>query len=738
MNPLFEQFVIEARELLDAAGAALLRLEREPGDAGAVNDLFRALHTLKGATGLFDMAPFTRMVHAGEDALMAVREGRAAVTPELADRLFQLLDLGTRWVDHLDAEGDLPVGADAVARERETLLRAALGGTTAAEAPSGAFAWVEALSGAERRVAGGRTVTAVMYDPHPDCFFTGDDPLDLCRRIPELILLRIEPVEPWPDLPALDPYRCVLRFRALSAAPEDDVVRVFRSVPDQVRIAAMAVVGAAPEPAAGGLAAEGLADAMLREQARILALEGTAAEREARLAVVLRSVRNILTAQGREADRAALDRVAETPEALRGFIEDLVDGPTGDDAAPVPTPAPMAAPARRALRVEPERMDRLMSLVGELVVAKSRLPYLAREAREGQSLEALAQGLKETQGQIDAIVGELQAAVLRLRVLPLSRVFEPLPRLVRDAARRLGKSVDLRLSGEETQADKDILDVLGEPLLHLVRNSLDHGIETPDARRAAGKPETAEIRVSAFQDKDGVVVEVADDGAGIDGGAVRRKAVERGLIEADRAAALTEEEAVRLVFLPGLSTSSGVSDLSGRGVGMDAVRAAVEQAGGRVEIASKPGQGTRVRLVLPLTMMITRVMMVETAGALYGFPVTLVTGMKRVRRSDIRAVKRAESMVLNDAVVPLLRLRRLLGLPEEERAENDRARAAEAVLVVDLGGQTVGLVVDGFRERADVVLKPMTGVLARLRGYAGTAVLGDGQLLLVLNLRELL
>lgn len=719
MNPLFEQFVIEARELLDAAGASLLRLEREAGDAGAINDLFRALHTLKGATGLFDMAPFTRLVHAGEDALMAVREGRAAVTPELADRLFQLLDLGTRWVDHLELEGELPVGADAVARERETLLRAALGGEMAAEAPAEAFAWVDELSEAERREAGGRTVTAVLYDPHPDCFFTGDDPLDLCRKIPQLLALRIEPVGPWPELSALDPYRCALRFRALSAAPRDEVARVFRSVPDQVRLATVTVKAA---EATG----EGLADAMLREQARILGLEGTAAELEARRAAVLRTVRNILTAQGRETDRAALDRVA--PDALRGFVEGLVGG--GAVREPAPIPAAVAAPARRALRVEAERMDRLMSLVGELVVAKSRLPYLAREA---QSHEALAQGLKETQGQIDAIVGELQDAVLRLRVLPLSRVFEPLPRLVRDTARRLGKAVELRLSGEETEADKDVLDILGEPLLHLVRNGLDHGIEAPDARRAAGKPETAEIRVAAFQDKDGVVVEVADDGAGIDADAVRRKAVERGLIEADRAAALTEEEAVRLVFLPGLSTSAGVSDLSGRGVGMDVVRAAVEQAGGRVEIASKRGRGTRVRLVLPLTMMITRVMMVETAGTLYGFPVTLVTGMQRVRKDEIHAVKHAESIVLHDAVVPLLRLRRLLGLPEDERAGD-----AEAVLVVDLGGQTVGLVVDGFRERADVVLKPMTGVLARLRGYAGTAVLGDGRLLLVLNLRELL
>lgn len=764
MDSLFAQFIVEARDLLDRAGAELLRLERDPADADAVNELFRALHTLKGSTGLFDMPPFTRLMHAGEDALSAVRAGRARPTPELADRLFHLLDLAARWIDRLEDEEALPVGADGVAREQETLLRAVLGqtgGETAAAASAG-FDWVERLRD-ETEAAG--ALTAVAYDPLPDCFFTGDDPLELCRRIPQLLALRIEPSGPWPALSDLDPYRCALRFRALSAAPQDAVAPVFRTVPDQVRLATLtpAVPAEAPKPA-GGLPE--LAGAMLREQVRILTLPGGSAERAGRQAAVVRTVRNILTALGREGEHAALDRAAGAPEPLRRFLERLVEESppaAGPDAAAPDTAAPdtaapgtaapdavaepAAAPGRRALRVEAERMDALMALVAELVVAKGRLPYLAREAQEGRPQDALAQGIKEVQAQLDGIAGALQEAVLRLRTLPLARVFDPLPRLVRDTARRLGKEVELRLGGGETEADKDILDILGEPLLHLVRNSLDHGVETPERRAAAGKPSTAEIRVQAFQDRDGVVVEVADDGAGIDPGRVRRKAAELGLIAAERAAALTDAEAVRLVLLPGLSTAAGVSDLSGRGVGMDAVRTAVERAGGRVEIASTPGTGTAVRLVLPLTMMITRVMVVEVAGNLYGLPVTLVGGMVRVPPDAVRRVKHAESVVLNDTVLPLVRLRRRLGLPEGPSegggaggggTGGGAGRRGEAVLVADLGGQRVGLVVDGFRERADVVLKPMAGVLARLRGYSGTAVLGDGRLLLVLNLRELL
>ncbi|GAA4257685.1 chemotaxis protein CheA [Azospirillum formosense] len=730
MSALFEQFVLESRDLLEAAGAALLRLERDPADKAAVNDLFRALHTLKGATALFDMAPFTRMVHAGEDALMAMRDGRATMSGDLADRLLELLDTGAAWVDELEHGHSLPDHADARAQALEVALRAALGGPAEAadtSIPAG-FAWVNDLPETDRAKAAGRAVTAITYDPAEECFFAGDDPLDLCRRIPDLLLLRIESAVAWPPLTELDPYRCALRFRALSGAPKDRLTHLFRGVPDQVSLATVTIPALAePAPLA---APPSLATALLREQVRILGLPGSDEETAARRAAVLRAARNILIAEGRDVEGLTLERAAEGPaDTLMRCIASLADGPAVTSPATSATAGP---PARRTLRVDAERMDRLMALVSELVVAKGSLPYLVREAQEGRSADALVHGIKEAHGRIDSIVGDLQDAVLRLRLLPLSRVFDPLPRLVRDTARRLGKSVELHLSGGETEADKDILDILGEPLLHLVRNALDHGVETPERRRAAGKPEVAALRVRAFQDSGGVVVEVSDDGAGIDAEAVRRKAVVQGAMTAEQATALSDTEALRLIFLPGVSTSETVSDLSGRGVGMDAVRGAVEQAGGRVEVASTPGAGTRFRLVLPLTMMVTRLVTVETAGALYGFPVTLVTGMQRVPHGAIRRMKHAESVVVQDAVVPLLRLRRLLNLPEDERE-----RSGEAVLLMDFGGQPMALVVDAFLERADVVLKPMTGLLARLRGYAGTAVLGDGRLLLALNLREL-
>ncbi|MBP2228534.1 two-component system chemotaxis sensor kinase CheA [Azospirillum agricola] len=729
MSALFDQFILESRDLLTEAGDSLLALERDPADRAAVDALFRAFHTLKGATGLFDLAPFTRLVHAGEDALAAVRDGRRVLTPELADRLFRALDQSARWIDALEAAGTLPDDATEAARR----LGAALGddpgddpgvgpGGDPGAGPAPGFEWVETLDGSRREAAGltgGQTLTALAYDPDPECFFNGDDPLALCRRIPDLRLLLVEPAEPLPPLGALDPYRCLLRFRALSGASVAEVTAVFRTVPDQVRVAPVTP----PPPAPGPEGAGSLADAMLRAQERILDLPGEPEEREARRAAVARSAGNILAAQGVTVDRAALLAACADAGSLRRFVETARAPAAGGGTPPTV--------GRRALRVDPERLDRLMTLVGELTVAKSQLPPLVRQAGD----DALGQGLKAVSAQFDALVGELQHAALRLRLLPLSRVFEPLPRLVRDTARRLGKTVALELDGGETEADRDILDALGEPLLHLVRNSLDHGIESPDRRAAAGKPDSGTIRVRAFQEKDGVVVEVVDDGAGIDPAAMRAAACRKGLLDEAAAAALDDGEAVRLVFAPGFSTAAGVSELSGRGVGMDAVRAAVERAGGRVEIASTPGAGTRVRLALPLTLSITRVVVVEAAGELFGVPVALVEGMRRVPRADIRALKTAESVVLGGRVVPLLRLRRLLGFPEDPRG-----RAAERVLVAGLGGAggTVALVVDDVRERADVMLRPMHGVLRGLRGYSGTAVLGDGRLLLVLDLRELL
>ncbi|WP_448190798.1 chemotaxis protein CheA [Azospirillum sp. sgz301742] len=740
MSELFDQFLIESRELLDTVGAGLLRLERNLDDKATINELFRAFHTMKGATALFDWPAFTHLVHAAEDLLAAVRSGDVAVTPDLIDRLFAAADQSARWVDHIEAHRDLPADAGEQARRLEESLRAAPeAGPDAAVLPD-AFAWLKDLSHEEREAlrTAGPALTAVAYDPDPECFFNGDDPLALCRRIPRLVLLRVESVAPLPELAALDPYRCLLRFRAVSAAPVGDVAPVFRTAPDQVRIAPVpADLAGAPPTSAPAVApvhsAATMAEAILGEQRRILALEATPAELDGRLASVARTAGNVLTALGREGEVAAVQAAAASAQAvgrpgpLANHLATLLAA-VAAEAVEAKLAEPRAA--RRALRVEPERVDRLLALVGELAVAKNRLPPLVRQAESGRGL---ARTLREVADTIDGLSAELQDAVLRLRMLPLATVLQPLPRLVRDLGQRLGKRIELQVSGERTEADKDVLDVLGEPLIHLVRNAVDHGIEPPERRTAAGKPEAGTIRIDARQDKDRIVVEISDDGGGIDAAALRRKAVENGVLDVARAEALSDAEALPLIFLPGVSTAKAVSEISGRGVGMDAVRTAVELAGGRIEIASDLGRGSRVRLILPLTMVITPVMVVEAADGLFGIPTSMVAEVAKVPAPDIRQVKHAESIVLRGQLIPVFRLRRLLALPDGEGGD-----AVATVLVLRLDREPVGLVVDGIRERLDAVLKPLSGVLATLRGYSGTAELADGRLLPVINLRELL
>lgn len=748
MAGLFDQFIIEARELLDLADAGLLQLERNPDDQAAVTELFRALHTLKGATGLFDLPVFTRLMHVGEDALMLVRAGKVVLTPDLADRLFHMLDLSRGWITLLELDSALPPGADTVAAEQESLLRQLLGKpvepTTGPEPEEADVDWLASPTPAEQAAmanatVSGQALSAIRYDPRPDCFYVGDDPLDLFRRIPGLLTLRIEPVGEWPALSQLDPYLCQLRFRALSSAPVDVVAGYFRAVPDQSAIRALPVQAAVPEVM---VVRTDPVDAVLRTQLEILALPGTVEEVAARRAAVRRVLGNSLTALElaglRVPDEDSSDALSMLITAMiAGIATDTV--PADLAAAVIPDPVQgkgSGDPAgRRSLRVDADRMDRLMDLVGELVGAKARLPFLAREVARSGHLE-LAQGLKESQGQIDAITSALQDAVLRLRTLPLDRVFSSLPRLVRDIVRKLGKQVDFQIRGGDTEADKDILDALGDPLLHLLRNALDHGLELPEQRVAAGKPPVASLTLTAFQDRDGVVIEIADDGRGIDPDLLRARVVAQGMLPEEQARQLGDAEALRLIFMPGFSTADRVTELSGRGVGMDAVKSAIERAGGRVDIVSTPREGTVVRLYLPLTMMVTRVLVLELAGVLYGVPVAQVIAMHWVRDADIRKVKNLESVVIGDALLPLIRLRDRLELPPRRRMPA-KGIAGEAVLVVDLAGQLAALVVDDFRERADVVLKPMSGVLARLRGFSGTASMGDGGLLLVLNLHDL-
>jgi len=389
----------------------------------------------------------------------------------------------------------------------------------------------------------------------------------------------------------------------------------------------------------------------------------------------------------------------------------------------------------RSVKVDQEKIDRLMNLIGEMTVAKNALPYLAKRAEEQHGLRELAREIKEQYAVVNRIAEEMQDSIMQIRMMPFSFISMRFPRLVRDISRRLNKEVQLIIEGEDTEADKNIIESLAEPLIHIVRNSLDHGIELPEVRRKAGKGSTGTLSIRASQEADRVMIEIHDDGKGIDAEVVRQKAFEKGLIDEATRQRLTEREALNLVLLPGFSTAEAVSDLSGRGVGMDAVRSAVEKVNGTMTLDSEVGKGTRIRISLPMSIAVTRVMIVESDHQLMGIPMDQVLETVRVPRSEIYTVKHVQTTVLRDRIVPLKSLNQMLSLGQPQLLNEEDEHA---VLVARVGADVVGIIVDDFRGSVDIIQKPMTGVLSGIQAYSGAALIGDGSVLMVLNLKEVL
>jgi two-component system chemotaxis sensor kinase CheA len=870
MNTLLDQFVAEARDFLQGINEMLMALESAPDDAALMDELFRLVHTLKGNSGLFDFPEMSRVLHAAEDLMMAVREGAVGYSQPLADRLLDAMDFVSMLLDEIEAGG---AGAAAQAGSSAALaesLRQLIGSSAgpghaaggAPEQPAGtdraptalALATVpEALRMAWYRDPGPAPLLWVRYAPEAECFFKGEDPLYLVRQLPQVAWQHVGAGEEWPSLPELDAYRCTLVFELVTTAARDVVEEHFRYVAEQVTIVPLApLMLALPvgdengAPACEDFVADALAHldngdlAGLEQTTRsmlewsapgswlasalrwlLLMLECAPANRGA-LRAMIESLRTSSaaalpgTATGQPAPGAAgsdahaqacaaiiqsqlealgvSDQVAWLPGRLQAVAATLsacyrslgreallpaiearlaqalaqqsaapmlawLEGQVGAAVQPgtahagataeaVAAVAPVAGsepkPARRGdeavisprtLKVDQGKIDRLMNLIGEMVVAKNGLPYLAARAESEFGVRELAREIKAQYAVINRIADDMQDAIMQVRMMPVSFIFQRFPRLVRDISRRLGKDVNLVLEGEDTEADKHIIEALADPLIHIVRNSLDHGIELPDLRRAAGKPAEGTLAIRALHEADRVIIEISDDGRGIDPAVIKRKAYEKGLIDEASLERMSDREAIQLVFAAGFSTAETVSDLSGRGVGMDVVRSAVEKVNGTVSLESEAGKGARVRLSLPLSMAVTSVMMIESDRHVFGIPMDRVVETVRVPRSAIHLIKNRQATVLRGRIVPLFALNQLLatGKPQLANAEDELA-----MLVIRVQGEHVGIVVDDFREVADIILKPMTGILAGMSGYAGTALLGDGSVLMVLNLKELL
>ncbi|HEV2596347.1 MAG TPA: chemotaxis protein CheA [Sphingomicrobium sp.] len=423
---------------------------------------------------------------------------------------------------------------------------------------------------------------------------------------------------------------------------------------------------------------------------------------------------------------------AEVRQIFR-FIPDQIEiisvAPAGADGDSEPI---AGLDAHRTIRVESSEIDRLLDLVGELVVTKNGLAHIAASAEAGADAKAIVAAIRATQAMTDRVVADMHRAVMDVRMVPLERVFRRLHRLVRELAQRLDRDLAFEIIGEGTRVDKAVADALFEPLLHLVRNAVDHGIEPPEARVAAGKSARGCLELSARTLGEQILIEIHDDGAGIDPARVKKVAGKRHIASAEQLDAMDDRATLQLIFAPGFSTVTTITDVSGRGVGMDAVKTAIERLGGRVSLSSAVGAGTNVSLRLPATAALTTILIVKVADERFGIPLDMVVETVRIARSGILPVGLGRAFVLRDKTLPLIELSALLGLTTRKPPQNIR------ILVVDSGRGQIGIAVDDFSERLDVMLRPMSGLLARIPGVSGTTLLGDGGVLLILNLAEII
>ncbi|MBX9631784.1 MAG: chemotaxis protein CheA [Burkholderiales bacterium] len=380
------------------------------------------------------------------------------------------------------------------------------------------------------------------------------------------------------------------------------------------------------------------------------------------------------------------------------------------------------------IRIDTNRLDQVLNLSGEIGLAKNRLNCLRTDILSGKDNPDTFRALDEAVSHLDLLVSDLQNAVMKTRMQPIGRLFQKYPRVARDMARQLGKNVELVLVGEDTELDKTMIEELGDPLIHLVRNAVDHGIEAPDERRRSGKPETATVRLSAQQMGDHIILEIADDGRGMKPDVLRRKAVEKRLIDADTAANMDDRHALQLVFMPGFSTKEQVSSFSGRGVGMDVVKTNIQKLNGRIEIKSIVGGGTTFSISLPLTLAILPVLVVRVGEQPFAVPLALVREIITIKPEEVQEVSGKATMVVRDEVLPVRSLSGLIGWPQEKAP-------AYGVLMQSAVNNLI-LAVDGFVGRDDVVIKPLEDV--KPKGVAGATLSGDGSVVLVLDMEQLL
>lgn len=707
VSQYLEIFLDETNEHLQNLNTQILSLEQDPENMDTINEIFRAAHSLKGMAGTMGYKRMQTLTHDMENVFSEVRNGNIKVKADMIDVLFQCLDAleeyntniressdeGTndngaliKRLNDIMGDGDAPAAQEAASQEQ-----------AAAPAAADGFVGIKlnenqqsVLSEALKQ---GKSVYGLTVKVQESCILKAARAFLVFKAIEETSEIIVSD----PSSQDIEDEKFDLYFSLIivSETELNEVVTAAKSVSEI-------------EDVSGS----------------VLNLDdvGAAETEESHVAETGAEVEAAAPAAPAQAQQPA-QTAASAPAA-----------PAQAEQAPAPTPAPAAkkAPANkpvvnRTVRVDIEKLDTLMNLVSELIIAKNSL--VSASAMSGNSSQAVNEQIE----YLESVTTSLHESVMKVRMVPIESTVNKFPRMVRDLQKKLGKKMELYMSGEETELDRTVVDQIGDPLMHLLRNSADHGLESAAVRKERGKPEVGSIFLDAYQDGNNVVIEVRDDGNGIDTKAVKNKAIERGVITPEQGEAMSEKEIIDLLFNAGFSTAKVVSDVSGRGVGLDVVKSMIESLSGEVEVKSRLGEGSTWTIRLPLTLAIIQALMVEIGDEKYAIALGSIQTIEDILPSDVNLVQAKEVIQLRDLVIPLIRLNEILDIPSKKDPEENLV-----VVVVKKGDKLAGLVVDELIGQQEIVIKSLGKYISKCKIISGATVLGDGEVALILDANSLI
>ena len=675
-NQYMGMFLDESHEHLQSLNDGLLNIEENGEDKDVVNEIFRNAHTLKGMSATMGYNKIAELTHEMEDVLDLIRNDKLNINEDILDTLFKCLDSLEQMINSVgDGESEDVVDVSDLVAKLSSISKGTPAPAPAAAAPAAAA-------------------------PAGPSFALSDVDIDVLKKAKESGLQGIHVKVTLAETCLLKSARSYMVMNAL-----DELGDVIKSVPS----------------------AEDLEQEKFDRSFEILLVTGA-------------EVKQVEDALNSISEIDSIEVSVVDPDAAPAPAQPAAAAPA--PAAPAPAAKAASKPAAKAekkpaankakknhhqsqsVRVDIEKLDTLMNLMGELVINKVRLEQIGQTHRLAE--------LTETLEQMDRVTTELQNIVMKVRMVPVSAVFNRFPRMVRDIAKELNKEINLTIEGEETELDRTVIDEIGDPIMHLLRNSCDHGVEMPDEREAKGKPRTGEVGLIARHEGNNVVIMVTDDGSGIDPNKIRSKAVEKGMITQEEADKLDDADAVRLIFLPGFSTAEKISDISGRGVGMDVVRSKIEALSGHVDVETHIDEGSIFKIKLPLTLAIIQAMLVQVQEEMYAIPLGSIDSTINIQPTDIKTVQNREVIVLRGEIIPIIRMEQTLQVPHVKDAEDI------FVVVVHAGEAKAGIVVDKLIGQQEIVIKTLGSLFTGLKMFSGATVLGDGRVALILDVATMI